>query len=209
VSPDTPVDSAAWRRELRRTLIDRRLGAGADQRLTWSEAIRGTLQALLGPPAGRVLGFCWPYQGEPDVTAFVRRWIEAGGTAALPVVVQPRHPMVFRRWHPEAEMTRGVYDIPIPVDTTELHPQVLLVPLTGFDAAGYRLGYGGGFFDRTVEQMQPRPTLVGVGFELSRVATIHPQPHDVPMQCIVTERGAFAPGQGRAGPAPGTAGATA
>jgi 5-formyltetrahydrofolate cyclo-ligase len=86
-------------------------------------------------------------------------------------------------------MTQGAYDIPIPVDTPDLEPQVLLVPLTGFDAAGYRLGYGGGFFDRTVVEMTPRPLLVGVGFELSWVHSIHPQVHDVPMDIVVTEVG--------------------
>lgn len=169
--------------------MQRRLSVSSAQRQRWSEAIRPALQALLGPPAGRVLGFCWPYQGEADVTPFVRQWIESGGQAALPVVLRPRAPMVFRHWEPATLMTKGVYEIPIPADTPEVQPQVLLVPLTGFDQAGYRLGYGGGFFDRTVAEMQPRPLMVGVGFELSRLASIHPQPHDVPMDLIVTERG--------------------
>lgn len=184
-----PDDLAAWRRDLRRTLLDRRLAASAVQRLLWSQAITTELQSRLAQPAGRVLGFCWPYQGEPDVTLFVRQWIARGGLAALPVVVRPREPMIFRRWDPATEMTRGVYDIPIPAASPEILPQVLLVPLTGFDNAGYRLGYGGGFFDRTVEVMRPRPLMIGVGFELSRVASIHPQPHDVPMDQIITERG--------------------
>lgn len=194
-----PDDLAAWRRELRRSLLDRRMAAGAAQRQRWSDAIRDALHAALGPPAGRVLGFCWPYQGEADVLPFMRRWIAEGGHAALPVVVRPRAPMVFKAWDPESAMTTGVYDIPIPVGTPEVRPELLLVPLTGFDDAGYRLGYGGGFFDRTVVEMHPRPTLVGVGYELSRVATIHPQAHDVPMDRIVTEQGTYAPTRRDAG----------
>lgn len=185
----TADEIAAWRKELRRTLIDRRHAAGDEQRQGWSVDIRLALEAELFPPAGRVLGFCWPYQGEADVVPFVRRWIEQGGKAALPVVVRPREPMVFRQWTPTSAMAQGAYDIPIPVDTPEVQPQVLLVPLTGFDAAGYRLGYGGGFFDRTVVEMNPRPLLVGVGFELSGVPSIHPQPHDIPMDIVVTEIG--------------------
>lgn len=199
--PAPPGDLAAWRRDLRRTLLDRRLAAGAAQRQCWAQSILASLQALLGRPDGRVLGFCWPYQGEADVTPVVRRWIEGGGIAALPVVLRPRQPMVFRRWDPSAAMTRGVYDIPIPADAPEVLPQLLLVPLTGFDEAGYRLGYGGGFFDRTVAEMRPRPQLIGVGFELSRIDSIHPQAHDVPMDLIVTERGVVPRGAGHDAPA--------
>ncbi len=182
-------DVAVWRKELRRSLLARRHAAGDEQRQRWSLDIRAWLEAELLPPAGRVLGFCWPYQGEPDVLPFVCHWIEQGGKAALPVVVRPREPMVFRHWTPTTAMTQGVYDIPIPVDTMEVQPQLLLMPLTGFDEAGYRLGYGGGFFDRTVVEMNPRPLLVGVGFELSWVRSIHPQPHDIPMDIVVTETG--------------------
>ena len=62
-----------------------------------------------------------------------------------------------------------------------------LAPLVGFDSCGYRLGYGGGYYDRTLAAATPKPLAIGVGFELSRLDTIHPQPHDVPMDFIVTE----------------------
>ena len=88
-------------------------------------------------------------------------------------------------------MTTGVYDIPIPLDTEPLQPDILLIPLTGFDDAGYRLGYGGGYFDRTVVALTPRPLTLGVGFELSRVSSIQPQPHDQPMDLIVSEAGVY------------------
>ena len=182
-------DLAAWRKQTRTELIERRLRAQAHERARWSTAIVQHLSQVLPEPDCRVLGFCWPYKAEPDVLPTVRRWIEKGGMAALPVVVQPRAPMVFRRWYPDARMTKRVYDIAIPADTEELQPGILLIPLTGFDAAGYRLGYGGGFFDRTVVALQPRPLMIGVGFDLSRLPTIFPQQHDQPMDLIVTESG--------------------
>jgi len=182
-------DVPAWRKHARSALIERRLDAGPSQRLRWSEAIVRHLAMLLPAADGRVLGFCWPYKGEPDVLPAVRRWVASGGTAALPVVVQAHAPMVFRRWHPDVEMTTGAYDIPIPANTEELRPDLVLIPLTGFDDAGYRLGYGGGFFDRTVVALMPRPLMIGIGFELSRIATIYPQAHDQPMDLIVTELG--------------------
>ncbi len=190
--PDTalPVDDlAAWRKQTRADLIERRLAAGAADRQRWGQAIARHLGQVLPISDARVIGFCWPYKGEPDVLPVVRRWIEGGGLAALPVVLQPRSPMIFRRWAPDVAMTVGVYDIPIPRDTESLRPDILLIPLTGFDDAGYRLGYGGGFFDRTVVTLNPRPLMIGIGFELSRLPSIRPQPHDQPVNLIVTEAG--------------------
>lgn len=188
-APAPPDDLAAWRKQARTELLERRLRAGTQERVRWSTAIVQHLAQVLPACDSRVLGFCWPYKAEPDVLPTVRLWIERGGLAALPVVVQPRAPMIFRRWYPGAKMTKGVYDIAIPEDTEELQPAVLLIPLTGFDAAGFRLGYGGGFFDRTVVELEPRPLLIGVGFDLSRLPTIFPQPYDQPMDIVVTESG--------------------
>lgn len=86
-------------------------------------------------------------------------------------------------------MTVDRHGIPIPTPGTEEHPELILIPLNAFDNAGYRLGYGGGYFDRTLESLDSMPTKVGVGFELGHVATIHPQAHDHPMDWIVTEAG--------------------
>jgi 5-formyltetrahydrofolate cyclo-ligase len=97
--------------------------------------------------------------------------------------------MVFREWTPQTKMAAGVYDIPIPIESAEVVPNIALIPLAGFDDAGYRLGYGGGFFDRTLAVLAPRPLAIGVGFELARVPTIYPQPHDIPLDYVVTELG--------------------
>ena len=88
-------------------------------------------------------------------------------------------------------MAVGVYDIPYPAEGPAVAPQVLLVPLLGFDEAGYRLGYGAGYYDRTIASFAEKPLLIGVGFELGRLATIYPQPHDIPMDVVITERGVF------------------
>ena len=88
-------------------------------------------------------------------------------------------------------MGKGVYDIPVPVGTDIVVPQALIMPPVGFDAAGYRLGYGGGFYDRTLASITPRPLTIGVAYELSRLPTIHPQDFDLAMDYVVTERGIF------------------
>jgi 5-formyltetrahydrofolate cyclo-ligase len=86
-------------------------------------------------------------------------------------------------------MTRGVWNIPIPAEGQAVDPDVLIAPLVGFDSAKYRLGYGGGFYDRTIASRPTKPLVIGVGFAFARLATIYPQAHDVPMDIIVTEEG--------------------
>jgi 5-formyltetrahydrofolate cyclo-ligase len=104
-------------------------------------------------------------------------------------------------------MRPGIWDIPVPDEGDWVRPEVLLVPLLGFDLRGYRLGYGGGYYDRTLAAAMPSPPLaIGVGFEIGRLETIHPRPHDVPMDLIVTERQVFrgsAPVTATEGPGPG------
>ena len=179
----------AWRTRLRAELIARRLAATPEYRAQWGAAIEAPLERLLTDVAGKIVAFCWPYQAEYDARPLILRFIGRGARAALPVVVAPRQPMVFREWTPDTKMVAGVYDIPVPIDSPEVVPDVALLPLAGFDDAGYRLGYGGGFFDRTLASIMPRPLAIGVGFELARVPTIYPQPHDIPLDYVVTELG--------------------
>ena len=178
-----------WRTELRAKLIARRLAADPTDRARWSAAIEAHLERLLTDVSGKIVAFCWPYQAEYDARPLILRFLTRGARAALPVVVAPRQPMVFREWTPETKLVAGVYDIPVPVESPEVLPAVALMPLAGFDDAGYRLGYGGGFFDRTLAVVTPRPLAIGVGYELARVPTIYPQPHDIPLDYVVTELG--------------------
>jgi 5-formyltetrahydrofolate cyclo-ligase len=120
----------------------------------------------------------------------IRQLLIRGATCALPVVVAPRTPLVFRQWDVDTKMGTGVYDIPMPLDTAEVSPDVVIAPLHGFDPRGFRLGYGSGYFDRTLAALQNRPITVGVGFEISRLDSIYPQSHDIPLDFIVTEAGA-------------------
>jgi hypothetical protein len=112
-----------------------------------------------------------------------------GATTALPVVVTRGAPLEFRAFWPGVRMRKGVFGLPIPLRTPVVTPQVLLMPMVAFDAHGYRLGHGGGYFDRTLAALAPPPLKIGIAFELSRIATIRPQAHDVPMDLIVTEAG--------------------
>lgn len=185
----TGFDWRSWRREVRRTLIEaRRRLADADRRGR-DGAIDALLREGFGAIGGAVVAFCWPIAGEPEPRHAVRRWREAGSRAALPVVVRRDAPLAFREWWPGAPMARGVYDIPYPVDTDTVVPEAVVVPVNGFDPGGHRLGYGAGLFDRTLAAMDPAPIAIGLGYETARLRTIHPQPHDVPFDFLVTEAG--------------------
>jgi 5,10-methenyltetrahydrofolate synthetase len=110
-----------------------------------------------------------------------------GGRTALPVVIEIGQPLIFRAYVPGDRLDKGVWNIPIPAEGDPVLPDVVISPIVGIDPRNYRLGYGGGFFDRTLATMPYRPLVIGVGYELQRMATIHPQPHDIPMDRVVTE----------------------
>lgn len=177
-----------WRKAKRAVLIERRLAISAEERAAQSEAITAALlQALLSCP-GTLIGFYWPFNGEYDPRPLARFLHGERMRLALPVVVEKAKPLIFREWRPGIPMTYGVWNILVPAEGEPISPDVLLAPVVGFDGQGYRLGYGGGCYDRTLASRPAKPRVIGIGFELSRIVTIHPQPHDIPMDLIVTER---------------------
>jgi 5-formyltetrahydrofolate cyclo-ligase len=181
----------AWRRAERTRLIGARMAVPLSERREWSGAIALHLSGLVTERAPDTIGFYWPFKAEFDARPLIARLLDAGMRAALPVVVAARSPMEFRLWTPEAAMDIGVYDIPFPRERKVVIPDLVLAPLVGFDTAKYRLGYGGGYFDRTLAVLKPRPIAIGIGFELGRLVTVYPQAHDLMMDTIVTEAGAF------------------
>jgi 5-formyltetrahydrofolate cyclo-ligase len=177
-----------WRREQRVVLIDRRLTISREDRVDWSKRITTNILLRLSIKPSALLGFYWPFRGEYDSRGIARRLYEQGVNLALPVVMQKTTPLIFRAWCPGALLVPGVWGIPVPADGETVLPDTLLAPLVGYDQKTFRLGYGGGFYDRTLAAMPRRPITLGVGFGLASLPTIHPQPHDVPMDVIITEQ---------------------
>lgn len=103
-------------------------------------------------------------------------------------MIQKAAPLIFRPWHPGSRLVPGIWNVPVPAEGESVLPDGLLVPLIGYDHQSFRLGYGGGFYDRTLAAMLRRPVTLGIGFALSVLPTIYPQPHDIPMDAIITER---------------------
>jgi 5-formyltetrahydrofolate cyclo-ligase len=180
-----------WRKEKRAELIAQRMALEPIRRRHANAAISAHIEAGFAALAGMTIGFCWPFKAEFDARFVIRHFRKQGAAAALPVVVAKAMPLQFRAWWPGAPMTTGVYDIPVPDGTALVVPDAAIVPMNGFDAQGYRLGYGGGYFDRTLGATSPQPLAIGVGFEFAGLPTIRPQPHDVPMDFVVTEAGIY------------------
>jgi 5,10-methenyltetrahydrofolate synthetase len=181
-------DIVRWRKAERQRLIADRLAISAETRRRHAEQIAGGLDALLGNIAGCIVSAYWPFRGEPDLRPWVESVHARGGKFALPVVVERNQPLIFRIWTLGAPLERGVWNIPVPVDGMEVTPDVVIAPVVGFDPACYRLGYDGGFFDRTLDSLRGKVRAVGVGYVRSAIPTIYLQPHDIPMEAIVTER---------------------
>jgi 5-formyltetrahydrofolate cyclo-ligase len=181
-------DVRAWRKAARCRLVAERTALPLATRTRLAAELVARLRIAAPDALRRCVGFYWPLKGEPDLRSFVRELVAGGAEAALPVVVGENRPLEFWRWTSTTKLTRqSVWGIPVPAERVPAHPEVVLAPVVGFDEEGYRLGYGGGYYDRTLAFLRPRPFVIGVGFELGRLATIYPQPHDVPMDLIVTE----------------------
>lgn len=180
-----------WRKHTRDELIRGRLGVPADVRRTRGESANQRLLKSVDFRKYPVLGIYWPIRGEIDVHEIAYQHIDAGGQVALPVIVGDADPVEFWQWRPGTPMQRGRWNIPIPRERTLLAPDIVIVPLVGFDKAGYRLGYGSGYYDRTLAAAATRPFAVGLGYAESELDTIHPQPHDIPMNLIVTDKSVY------------------
>lgn len=183
---DAWTDVMRWRRAERERLIAERMALEQEQRHARALRIASGLDAVIGRVQGRIVGIYWPFRGEPDLRNWGIGIIRRGGQLALPVVIQKGWPLEYRIWAPGHPLARGVWNILAPARGPAVLPDVVIAPVVGFDDARYRLGYGGGFFDRTLAAMPRKPLTIGVGYALGRVKTIYPQSHDIPMDMIVT-----------------------
>lgn len=187
-APEWP-DVRRWRKAERARLIESRLAISADARTAMAGLIAQGLDQVAGDVAGKMVSLYWPFRGEPDLRPWLASVNARGGKSALPIAIELGRPLIFRAYAPGDKLERGVWNIPVPVAGPEVIPDIVIAPLVGFDATGYRLGYGGGFFDRTLAALPKKALVIGVGYEIARIATIFPQPHDIPMDRIVTEAG--------------------
>ena len=185
----TRIDVTRWRNARREHLIADRRSVPEAARAAIAARIAAHLDGLLGVLSGRTIGVYWPIHAQPDLRGWMRQAHQRGALCALPVLVGPAAPLLFRPYSPGMALDAGAGNLSAPPEGASVVPDVLLIPLVGFDEAGHGLGYGGGHYDRTLAGMMPRPFAVGVAVARSALATVYPLPHDIPMDAIVTECG--------------------
>lgn len=174
-------DRATARRELRarRAALSSALRAQAD------DAIRVTLRDLVREFAPRVLAAYWPMMAEPDLRALFGDWNQSGVTLALPRVTASASPLDFLAWRPGDLLETGPYDTRQPAAGTPVLPDLILLPCLGFDADCHRLGYGGGYYDRTLARL-PESATIGVSYDDCEICNFNAQAYDLPLGAIVT-----------------------
>ncbi len=196
---ETTQTPAQLRTVLRRCLLDARTAIGPDARLARDAAIAAHLgawltQFLAGSSSSEAttrlpalcLGVYWPIRGEPDLRPLYARLAATGFILALPVMTAPDAPLQFARWMPDAPLVLDRWGIATPQTILPVDPSVLLIPCVGVNATGHRLGYGGGFYDRTLASRQPRPLAIGIATDGAR-CNFNAAAHDMPMDVVITE----------------------
>lgn len=178
-------DVARFRKAERARLYAARGALSQAEQRAQAARVMALLVDEIGPPEGRTIAGYWPIRGEMDLRPFLSDLSEHGAQLALPVVIAREAPVEFHRWQPGAEMVRGIWNIPVPASAVPVRPDIVIVPLLGVDAAGYRLGNGGGYYDRTLAALDPRPRIIGVGHGSCAMTTIFPQPWDIAMDVVL------------------------
>lgn len=193
------MDKTAQKKALRKALLEQRLNL--PDRLQRADALQQVLRIWLFGRPDAVIGAYWPIKGEFDPLPALHRWKEDGELLdqpamrriGLPVVDKQHGTLSFWSWFPGCPMEEDAYGIPKPKDTELIVPTLLFVPCVGYGPGGYRLGYGGGFYDRTLAALRPKPFTVGLGFTCGYVDDFEPEPHDVPLDAILNDNGVVWP----------------
>jgi 5,10-methenyltetrahydrofolate synthetase len=188
---DTEADSEVQRRALRSRLLTARAELPPAERNRRQQALAAQVASWLAASPLQRLAFYWPIRNEPDLRETVAVWLAADARrrAALPVTED--NVLTFAPWTPQTSMVPGRFDIPEPATTERIAPQLVLIPCVGFDAGRFRLGYGGGFYDRTLARLKYRPVNCGVAFDIARVDSIGPRPHDIRLDAVLTDAGSL------------------
>lgn len=196
----TPAGDCA-RTALRQALIEARRRLSAPRRRAANEALVERLDALLGDVTGRSIALYWPIRGEPSLEPLPSLWTVRGARTALPVVDAPRTPLRFVAWRPGEPTVPGVWNIPRPAADVALRPDVVIVPCVGFTAGAHRLGYGGGFYDRSFAALDADggvpPRAIGVAWDEALLEVFDPLPTDRPLDAVVTPSATYLRDAGR------------
>ena len=187
------------RAAIRHKPIEQRLAL--PDRLALAAELQEVLRVWLLRRRELTIGAYWPIKGEFDPLPALHRWKEDGELQGepqlrrigLPVVDKVHKTLTFHAWYPGCPMEEDAYGIPKPKDTELIVPTLLFVPCVGYGPGGYRLGYGGGFYDRTLAALEPRPVTVGLGYTQGFLPDFEPEAHDQPLDAILNDNGVVWP----------------
>jgi 5-formyltetrahydrofolate cyclo-ligase len=193
------MDKSEEKRALRKRLVEQRMSL--PDRAQRADLLQRVMRIWLVGRPDTVIGAYWPIKGEFDPLPALHRWKEDGELQGesqlrrigLPVVDKLHGTLKFHAWFPGCPMEEDAYGIPKPRDTEVVVPTLLFVPCVGYGPGGFRLGYGGGFYDRTLAGLQPRPYTVGLGYACGFLPDLDPEPHDVPLDALLNELGVVWP----------------
>lgn len=178
-----------WRQQQRQRLLTERQNLSSDERQEIERLCLTVIQQYLQTCEPGILGLYWPIKGEIDCRSLAPELIQQGWTLCVPIINSESKCLDFSVWTPDTAMIMGSWNIPVPEKQTLLTPDHFLVPLVGFDNQNYRLGYGGGYYDRTLATIDKPIHTIGIGMECGRFDSIQPQQWDIPMDKVVTEKG--------------------
>ncbi|MBK4736382.1 5-formyltetrahydrofolate cyclo-ligase [Noviherbaspirillum pedocola] len=175
--------------ELRKFLLDARMRLSMEERTEKDFAIGQRLLALLEANPVSSLGIYWPIMAEPDLRPAYEALTARGVELALPVVKEKNAPLLFCAWRPGDALERDAHKIPVPANQSRLvEPGMLLLPCVGFNARRFRLGYGAGYYDRTLASLLNPPRTAGIAYALCEAGFVE-DAHDVAMDWVITEDG--------------------
>ncbi len=179
-----------WRKDQRVRLLAERLAMPRDAHRAACAAITRILsEELLPQIRPELVGAYAPIRGEYDCRPLLSALYKEGVNLALPVIAATDAPLEFHAWRPGDLMQDGPMNIPQPSKAALVIPDCLLIPVVAYDAKNFRLGYGAGFYDRTLAQMAHKPVTIGTAFGFQRVEDIRPHAYDLALDHIVTEQG--------------------
>jgi len=184
------ISSSATKDQLRTAALSKRDALSVEQRVAAADALFKIPLHLEISPGTIVAGYS-PINSEIDPFPLMRALEGKGAELALPVIVKRDHALIFRSWSPIEGLVRGAYGIFQPSsDSPDVDPDIVLVPLAAFDRAGHRIGYGRGYYDRTLKPLRAmkRITVIGIGFAVQEIDTVPAANHDEQLDCVLTER---------------------
>lgn len=193
IDPQQAFELSRWRQSKRKELLASRAALSASEREALGRSVAThvitTIKDKYKNLEGKILSLYWPIKSELDLLDELSACLALHMKLALPVVETRNAPLSFYAWTPSDKMERGFWNIPVPVKHEIVKPDILLAPLVGWDNQNFRLGYGGGYFDRTLAAFEGDRFVIGVGLSQAKLDMIFPQPHDQPLDMIITERG--------------------